>query len=47
MPSAAESPRDEDRRGPTPASQGFRMPADWEQHERCLIAWPSSERRQV
>ena len=32
------------RRGPprpTPTSLGFRMPAEWEPHERCLIGWPT------
>jgi len=47
MPPIADSSPDEDRQGSTPASQGFRMPAEWEPHERCLIAWPSSERRQL
>ena len=47
MPSAVDSSRGEGRQGSTPASQGFRMPAEWEPHERCLIAWPSSGRRQL
>ena len=25
---------------PTAASAGFRMPAEWEPHERCWMAWP-------
>src|ERR1041384_8125437 len=25
---------------PTPASLGFRMPAEWEPHEATWIAWP-------
>lgn len=25
---------------PTAASAGFRMPAEWESHERCWMAWP-------
>jgi len=25
---------------PTAASAGFRMPAEWETHERCWMAWP-------
>ena len=24
----------------TPAADGFFMPAEWERHERCWIAWP-------
>src|SRR5690349_6362096 len=24
----------------TPAADGFRMPAEWERHERCWMAWP-------
>jgi agmatine deiminase len=24
----------------TPASRGFAMPAEWDAHERCLMAWP-------
>ena len=26
--------------GPTPASLGFRMPAEWERHEATWLAWP-------
>ncbi|WP_165233720.1 agmatine deiminase family protein [Aquisphaera insulae] len=33
-PSPADSPK------PTPASLGFRMPAEWEPHEATWIAWP-------
>ncbi len=25
--------------------RGLRLPADWEQHERCLMAWPGQEAR--
>ena len=25
---------------PTAAAAGFHMPAEWEQHERCWMAWP-------
>ena len=25
----------------TPCSQGFRMPAEWEPHERCIMGWPT------
>ena len=28
---------------PTPRSLGFRMPAEWEQHEATWIAWPHNE----
>src|SRR3954451_21969336 len=28
------------RRQPTPASLGFRMPAEWESHEATWLAWP-------
>ncbi|MEM9684194.1 MAG: agmatine deiminase family protein, partial [Pseudomonadota bacterium] len=24
----------------TPARSGFRMPAEWTDHERCWMAWP-------
>jgi agmatine deiminase len=27
----------------TPASEGFSMPAEWEPHDGCLMAWPSRE----
>ncbi|MFQ5955578.1 MAG: agmatine/peptidylarginine deiminase, partial [Kiloniellales bacterium] len=27
----------------TPADDGFRMPAEWEPHERCWMAWPCRE----
>ncbi len=27
----------------TPASLGFRMPAEWEPHRRCWMAWPCRE----
>ncbi len=30
-----------------PAGAGFRMPAEWAPHERCLMAWPSSARANV
>ncbi|MEI6451268.1 MAG: agmatine deiminase family protein [Actinomycetes bacterium] len=43
-PATADPPRDEGRQGPTPSSLGFRMPAEWEPHERCLIAWPTEVR---
>ena len=25
----------------TPAADGFAMPAEWEPHAACLMAWPS------
>ena len=28
----------------TPSSQGFRMPAEWEPHERCILGWPTELR---
>jgi agmatine deiminase len=28
----------------TPAADGYRMPAEFEPHERCLIAWPTRTR---
>lgn len=28
----------------TPRAHGYRMPAEWEPHERCLIAWPTRTR---
>ena len=33
-------------RGPraTPSSLGFRMPAEWEPHERCIMGWPTELR---
>src|SRR4051812_42176439 len=34
------SMRSEIRRQPTPASLGFRMPAEWEPHEATWLAWP-------
>lgn len=27
----------------TPAAEGFRMPAEWEPHARCWMAWPCRE----
>jgi agmatine deiminase len=33
----AESPE------PPPIHDGFRMPAEWERHERCWMAWPDRE----
>ncbi|HZS93142.1 MAG TPA: agmatine deiminase family protein [Chloroflexota bacterium] len=31
--------------GRTPADDGMSMPAEWERHERCLMAWPTDVRR--
>ena len=31
------------RTGSTPAADGFRMPAEWEPHAACLMAWPSRQ----
>jgi agmatine deiminase len=28
---------------PTPLEDGFRMPAEWEHHDRCWMAWPDRE----
>jgi agmatine deiminase len=28
----------------TPAADGFRMPAEWEPHERCWMAWPCRDK---
>ena len=43
-PANADSPRDESRQGPAPSSLGFRMPAEWEPHERCIMGWPTELR---
>ena len=32
------------RAGQTPSSLGFRMPAEWEPHERCIMGWPTQIR---
>jgi agmatine deiminase len=42
--SPADRPQDEGRQTITPASQGFRMPAEWEPHERCVLGWPTEIR---
>ncbi len=31
----------------TPRAAGYHMPAEYEPHDRCLMAWPTSTRRQV
>ena len=46
-PAAAGSSRDGGRRGSTPSALGFRMPAEWEPHERCIIGWPTEIRRDL
>ena len=33
--------------GSTPSAAGYRMPAEWEPHERCLMAWPTPTRTQA
>ena len=47
MPPAADSPTTESLERPTPASLGFRMPAEWEPHERCIIGWPTEIRGEL
>ena len=47
MPSAADSPTTESLERSTPASLGFRMPAEWEPHERCIIGWPTEIRDEL
>ena len=32
------------RGGSTPTALGFRMPAEWEPHERCVMGWPTQIR---
>ena len=44
MQSAAEHSPAEEERASTPASLGFRMPAEWEPHERCILGWPTELR---
>jgi agmatine deiminase len=46
-PATTGSSRLGDRGGSTPGSLGFRMPAEWEPHERCLIAWPTEIRHDL
>ena len=33
-------PKNPDPNGPTPADLGYSMPAEWEPHARCWMAWP-------
>ena len=35
-------PLTKDLKTPTPKALGFRMPAEWEPHERTWMAWPSA-----
>ena len=30
--------------GATPSALGYRMPAEWEPHERCIMGWPTKQR---
>lgn len=41
---AYTSPRGPDRAQRSPRADGYRMPAEFEPHERCLIAWPTRTR---
>jgi agmatine deiminase len=36
-----------DAGGSTPTADGYRMPAEWEPHERCLMAWPTPTRTEL
>ncbi len=36
-------PRSDTQRA-TPSSLGFRMPAEWEPHQRCIMGWPTGLR---
>ena len=47
MSPAADGPTTESLKGSTPASLGFRMPAEWEPHERCIIGWPTEIRGEL
>jgi agmatine deiminase len=31
----------------TPSAAGYRMPAEWEPHQACIMAWPTSSRTQL
>jgi len=42
--SALADPGPGARAGQTPSSLGFRMPAEWEPHERCIMGWPTQIR---
>jgi agmatine deiminase len=46
-PATTESPREEGQQGSGPSSLGFRMPAEWEPHERCIVGWPTEIRGEV
>ena len=41
VPEATTRPAGEDRT--TPASAGYAMPAEWEPHAACLMAWPTRQ----
>ena len=42
--SAVADPGTGARAGHTPSSLGYRMPAEWEPHERCIMGWPTQLR---
>jgi agmatine deiminase len=41
---SAADPRSWERTGQAPSSLGYRMPAEWEPHERCIMGWPTELR---
>jgi agmatine deiminase len=41
---SAADPRSWERTGETPSSLGYRMPAEWEPHQRCIMGWPTELR---
>ena len=43
MSATAERSRG-DRARPTPSALGYRMRAEWEPHERCIMGWPTQVR---
>ena len=47
MSPTAADPQDEGRQASTPSALGFRMPAEWEPHERCIICWPTEIRGEL
>jgi agmatine deiminase len=47
MSPTAADPQDEGRQASTPSALGFRMPAEWEPHERCIIGWPTEIRGEL
>jgi len=42
-----DSPSPADTAVETPREAGYRMPAEYEPHDRCLMAWPTSTRSDV